>query len=224
MMTTLLSVLLSIAALTIRPLPPGTQLHIRLTTAVGSYASVPGSPVSALLIAPVIVDGETVLEAGSILNGRVKSVTRVGYGLRHETAGLNLEFSQITPPDGETIPLSAQVAGVDNSRERVTRDGRIQGVHRGEFVARDLAGVIDGDTVELRSSLPEQTIGNALNFTFTGKINGDTMSGDLDMGDRCQVALDRGGEFAFHALHVIDVVLKEEVVRTDIADHVQCLR
>jgi len=60
---------------------------------------------------------------------------------------------------------------------------RIRGVHRGEFVARDLAGTIDGDRVELRSSLPEQTIGNALNFTFTGKINGDTMSGDLDMGE-----------------------------------------
>jgi len=142
MMTTLLSVLLSIAALTIRPLPPGTQLHIRLTTAVGSYASVPGSPVSALLIAPVIVDGERVLEAGSILTGRVKSVTRVGYGLRHETAGLNLEFSQITPPDGETIPLSAQVADVDNSREHVTRDGRIQGVRSTGSLCYRVSGYI----------------------------------------------------------------------------------
>lgn len=63
------------------------------------------------------------------------------------------------------------------------QDGRIQGIHRGEFVARDLAGTIDGDTVEFRSSLPEQAIGNALNFAFTGKISGDTMSGDLDMGE-----------------------------------------
>ena len=63
------------------------------------------------------------------------------------------------------------------------QDGHVQGVHRGEFVARDLAGSVDGDTVEMRSSLPEQTIGNALNFTFTGKITGDTMSGDLDMGE-----------------------------------------
>jgi L-seryl-tRNA(Ser) seleniumtransferase len=63
------------------------------------------------------------------------------------------------------------------------QDGRIRGVHRGEFVARDLAGAIDGDTVEFRSSLPEEAIGNALNFTFTGKIKGATMSGDLDMGE-----------------------------------------
>ena len=127
-MATLLGVLLSIAVLSIRPLPKGTQLHVRLTTTVGSYASTPGSPVSAVLIAPLIVDGETVLQPGSTLTGRVKSVTRVGLGVRHETAGLDLEFNQITPLDGCTIQLSAQVSEVDNSRERVTRDGRIQGV------------------------------------------------------------------------------------------------
>jgi hypothetical protein len=90
MMPLLLSALLSIAALTIHPLPVRRQ-------------------------------GETVLEAGSALLGRVKSVTRVGFGLRHETAGLDLEFNRITTPDGESIPISTQVAEVDNGRERVTR-------------------------------------------------------------------------------------------------------
>jgi hypothetical protein len=51
MMPLLLSALLSIAALTIHPLPMRRQ-------------------------------GETVLEAGSAFLGRVKSVTRVGFGLR----------------------------------------------------------------------------------------------------------------------------------------------
>jgi hypothetical protein len=142
MMTTLLSVLLSIAALTNRPLPQGTQLHIRLTTAVGSYASTPGSPVGALLIAPLIVNGETLLPPGSTLAGTVKSVTRVGFGLRHETAGLNLEFTRITPPDGETISISTQVADVDNSRERVTRDGRIQGVRSTGSLCYRISGYI----------------------------------------------------------------------------------
>jgi hypothetical protein len=62
MMATLLSVLLSIAAIAIRPLPEGTQLHIRLTTTVGSYASSPGSPVSAVLIAPATLDGGLAIE------------------------------------------------------------------------------------------------------------------------------------------------------------------
>jgi L-seryl-tRNA(Ser) seleniumtransferase len=63
------------------------------------------------------------------------------------------------------------------------RDGRVEGVHRGEFVARDLTGVIDGDAVRLQSRLPERAIGNALSYTFTGKVEGETMSGELDMGE-----------------------------------------
>jgi len=142
MIPTLLGVLLSIAAFTVHPLPEGTQLHVRLTTGVGSYASVPGSPVSAVLIAPVIVEGETILQAGSTLAGRVKSVTRVGFGVRHETAGLDLEFSQITPPEGAGVPISAQVAEVDNGRERVTRDGRIQGVRSTGSLCYRVSGYI----------------------------------------------------------------------------------
>src|SRR5262245_47817294 len=63
------------------------------------------------------------------------------------------------------------------------RGNSIEGIHRGEFVARDLTGTIDGDAVQLRSSLPERAIGNALSFTFTGKIENDSMSGELDMGE-----------------------------------------
>ena len=60
---------------------------------------------------------------------------------------------------------------------------RIQGIHRGEFVARDLTGTLDGDVVQLHSSLPERAIGNSLSFTFTGRVEGETMSGELDMGE-----------------------------------------
>jgi hypothetical protein len=142
MMGTLLGVLLSIAMLTIPSLPEGTLLHIRLMTAVGSYASTPGSPVRAVLIAPVIVGGETFLRAGAAVSGTVKAVTRVGLGLRHETAGLDLDFSQVTLVDGETIPISAQVAEVDNGRERVTRGGRIQGVRSTGSMCYRVSGYI----------------------------------------------------------------------------------
>ncbi len=142
MMATALSLLFSIAALTIRPLPVGTQLHIRLTTTVGSYASNPGSLVGAVLIAPVTLGGETILQAGSTLSGTVKAVTRVGLGVRHETAALDLQFSQCTPLDGKTIPISAQVVEVDNSRERVTRNGRIQGVRSTGSMAYRVGGYI----------------------------------------------------------------------------------
>ena len=142
MMAALLSVILAIATLSIRPVPRGTPLHIRLTTTVGSYASTLGSPISAVLIAPVTVDGETILRAGSTLSGIVKEVTRVGFGVRHETAGLDLEFNQLTPLDGGATPISAQVLDVDNSRERVTRDGRIQGVRSTGSLCYRVSGYI----------------------------------------------------------------------------------
>jgi uncharacterized pyridoxal phosphate-dependent enzyme len=63
------------------------------------------------------------------------------------------------------------------------REQQIQGTHRGDFITRDLAGRINGDAVSLRSSLTENVQGDSLSYTFTGKISGDTMAGDLDMGE-----------------------------------------
>jgi hypothetical protein len=141
-MVTLLSVFLAITASSMHALPEGTPLHVRLTTTVGSYASARGSAVNAVLIAPAILGGETILPAGSALTGRVKSVTRVGFGVRHETAGLDLEFDRITPPGGEPIPLFAHLADVDNSRERVTPDGRIHGVRSTGSMCYRVSGYI----------------------------------------------------------------------------------
>ena len=75
MTTTLLGLLLSISSLTNRLAPAGTQLHIRLTSTVGSYASTAGSPVSAVLIAPALGGGETILPAGSTLSGTTLSTS-----------------------------------------------------------------------------------------------------------------------------------------------------
>src|ERR1700683_2912091 len=93
-----LSVLMVVQTITWRQAPAGSVLHVRLTSAVGSYASRPGSLIEAVLIAPVKADGETVLPTGSLLRGRVKSVRRIGLGVLHETASLDLTFDSITQP------------------------------------------------------------------------------------------------------------------------------
>jgi uncharacterized pyridoxal phosphate-dependent enzyme len=62
------------------------------------------------------------------------------------------------------------------------RGNEISGSHQGDFVSRDLTGTIDGDTVRLRSAYGEQH-GDALMFTFSGKVTGDEMAGQLDMGE-----------------------------------------
>src|SRR5262245_54672581 len=60
--------------------------------------------------------------------------------------------------------------------------GRVGGTHQGDFTARDLNGTIAGDDVRLASNIGE-VHGAALSYRFTGKLSGDKMSGDLDMGE-----------------------------------------
>ena len=57
----------------------------------------------------------------------------------------------------------------------------VEGAHRGDFLTRDLMGTIDGDTVRFRSAIDQA--GDAVNYTFNGKVTGDEMSGTLDMGE-----------------------------------------
>jgi L-seryl-tRNA(Ser) seleniumtransferase len=61
-------------------------------------------------------------------------------------------------------------------------DNRIEGTHQGDFVSRDLAGAIDGNSVQMSSSYTERH-GDALSFRFTGTAAADGMSGTLDMGE-----------------------------------------
>jgi len=134
--------LCSAGLLTIREVPAGTRLEIRLTSTVGSYASKVGSPVTAVLIAPVRVSGELLLPAGSVLTGTVSSVRRVGYGIVHENAALALQFNEIHLPDDEVLPISARVVAVDNGRERVEKNGEISGMRMTSSVAYRVSGYI----------------------------------------------------------------------------------
>jgi L-seryl-tRNA(Ser) seleniumtransferase len=59
---------------------------------------------------------------------------------------------------------------------------RIEGVHQGNFLTRDIAGAIDGDTVSIASTVSERH-GDALTYRFSGTVRGEAMSGTLDMGE-----------------------------------------
>lgn len=62
------------------------------------------------------------------------------------------------------------------------RGHELDGAHQGDFVTRDLSGVVHGDSVLMRSSYTEEH-GDALEFAFTGRVAGDEMDGTLDMGE-----------------------------------------
>ncbi|HXK11120.1 MAG TPA: LssY C-terminal domain-containing protein [Vicinamibacteria bacterium] len=118
-------------------LPPGTPLSVRLTTRVSSRASHPGDAVGAALIAPVEVDGQTVLPAGWILRGTVREAGRLG-----GRASLRLEFSELVDEDDGTSPIATRIVAVDNSRESVAEDGRIVGLRPKRRLPSPLASVL----------------------------------------------------------------------------------
>ena len=141
-MTPLVYLLYSIHTLMMQQAPVGTQLQVRLTSAVGSFSSKSGAPVSAVLIAPVVLDGRTVLAPGIRFAGEIKSVSRVGYGVRHETASLRLDFNRMILPGGERVPMVSRVVRIDNGRERVTPSGLIQGVRSTGSISYRVSGYV----------------------------------------------------------------------------------
>jgi uncharacterized pyridoxal phosphate-dependent enzyme len=62
------------------------------------------------------------------------------------------------------------------------KENDLGGFHQGEFRTREITGIIDGDTVRIRSAFGEQH-GDSINLTFAGKVTGDQMGGTLDMGE-----------------------------------------
>jgi L-seryl-tRNA(Ser) seleniumtransferase len=68
----------------------------------------------------------------------------------------------------------------------VQSGNRVEGVHQGDFLTRDITGTIDGDLVTLVSIVTERH-GDALTYRFTGKASsadgGLRLAGTLDLGE-----------------------------------------
>jgi D-glucosaminate-6-phosphate ammonia-lyase len=64
----------------------------------------------------------------------------------------------------------------------IEQDGNwIQGSHKSEFSMREMVGTVEGDQVKLSSS--DHLLADHIPFIFSGTINGDTMSGQIYMGE-----------------------------------------
>lgn len=62
------------------------------------------------------------------------------------------------------------------------QDGNwLQGSHQGDFSLRDLAGMVEGSDIVMRSV--ERRPGSSVTFTFSGTVSGDAMSGQIHMGE-----------------------------------------
>lgn len=108
-------------------LTAGTQFWVRLTDPVSSYDAKPGTLVRGLLLKSPECDNAPVLSTKVPVEGKVLSVHRVGLGLWHETAALEIVFFRLLQPGGGPIEISGRVKLIDNARERV-KNGVIQGI------------------------------------------------------------------------------------------------
>jgi len=62
-----------------------------------------------------------------------------------------------------------------------TKGNKVSGTHVGWAFEGELAGSIDADVVQLHSVMPVG--GQRLNYGFSGRVSGDAMSGDLELGE-----------------------------------------
>ena len=116
---------LMLAAPAMADIAAGTVLEVRLLTSLSSYRSKPGTEFEGLVVAPGCPDG---LPPGTIARGVVKHIHKVGLGLVHESASMDLDFRELRLPDGQEYPFHARLTAVDNARERVNRKGSIRGI------------------------------------------------------------------------------------------------
>jgi hypothetical protein len=107
-------------------IPSGTQIQIRLATEINSSTAKVGDAFQALVIAPVVAEGRVAMAAGAVLTGHVKEVTAAVNP--DDKAVLALSFDEIRDTSGTKASIAAKLSAIDNARESVDADGRIQGI------------------------------------------------------------------------------------------------
>jgi hypothetical protein len=109
-------------------IPSGTELHVRLKTAVLSNAAKAGSLVEAVTITPVLQGERILLPAGIPVKGRV--VDALPWSKPDERARVQMVFTEF----GDAAS-KATVVDVDNARESVDDTGKIFGILASETLA-----------------------------------------------------------------------------------------
>jgi len=104
------------------------SLQVRLKTPLTSYTATKKMQVLGVVIAPYSYKGRLLMPQGTSVVGEVRRVNRVGLGLIHERAAIDLTFHSYQLPDGRRFPMKATVRHIDNARETVTKQGEIKGI------------------------------------------------------------------------------------------------
>ncbi|MBS1859194.1 MAG: LssY C-terminal domain-containing protein [Acidobacteria bacterium] len=112
--------------------PTGTQLGVRLTTKVSTLTAKAKDPVEAVVVTPVVIDGQFLVPAGSKVRGIVEKTANSTKPDERSTLLLSFNEAEI---EGAKYKVAARVAAVDNARETIGDDGTISGILTGETIS-----------------------------------------------------------------------------------------
>ena len=109
-------------------IPAGTRFSVRLLQPLSSRTTKEGMTVKAVSIAPIVIGDDILIPQGSSFEGTVVQADSVGWGFKHETASLTIDWNRATLADGRAVTIKARVFQVENAQEQVKPGGKIQGI------------------------------------------------------------------------------------------------
>jgi LssY-like putative type I secretion system component LssY len=108
-----------------RVIPAGRDFWIRLTDPVSTYSSKIGATVKAILIASPNCDDSAAFATGTIVQGHIIHIRRVGLGVWHSSSAVTIDFDKVIAGP-QTFAVKVIVEEVANGRENV-KAGVIKG-------------------------------------------------------------------------------------------------
>jgi hypothetical protein len=118
--------------------PAGTEIDAMLQTALSTRTSQVGRQFTATVSQPVrAANGEVAIPAGSKITGEVTEAEQ-GKTLPsvRGRGKLNLHFSQVQLPDGATVPMTATLVSVHDTK--ANEEGQVQSSTSGKTAAKDV--------------------------------------------------------------------------------------
>jgi len=161
----------------------GTEIHVTLSTDVGSATSQVGDRITARTTSPLLTGGRMAIPEGSTIYGEVTEVYPATKGLKVSEKGgaVTLSFTKVTTPQGYSTPLTASLVSVASSK------GKTAGIIGGSAAGGALIGKILG------GSTKDAAIGAVLGGGIGTGIAAGTKGKELELpaGTDLVLTLDR---------------------------------
>jgi len=123
LVTTLLAT--TLAAQTNSPVPAGTAMMVRLETTLATFSNRVGDPFRGSITQPIVVNGQTVIPVGAIIEGRITKVSEPRRISGKPTIGILPEA--VILPTGERYFLDATLTDTNIPGSDVSREGQFKG-------------------------------------------------------------------------------------------------